>query len=100
MRARVIRKKDKIIKEAAEPDMSTGMSGGVPGGVAGGSMGGVLGGVIGGMGGAPAPPKPKLTGPLRVGGNVLAGRIINRLHPVYPPPPPQPRPSPPRRSHS
>jgi len=42
-------------------------------------------GVIGGMGGAPAPPKPKLTGPLRVGGNVQAARIINRVQPVYPP---------------
>ncbi len=75
----------KIIKEDAEPDMNTGMQGGVPGGVAGGSMGGVLGGVIGGMGGAPPPPKPKQTGPLRVGGNVQAARIINRVQPVYPP---------------
>src|SRR6266851_3830790 len=82
---RVIPKDVKQIKEEAEPDMSTGMSGGVPGGVAGGSMGGVLGGVIGGMGGAPPPPKPKLTGPLRVGGNVQAARIINRVQPVYPP---------------
>jgi len=85
MAPKVIPKEVKIIKEDAEPDMSTGMSGGVPGGVAGGSMGGVLGGVIGGMGGAPAPPKPKLTGPLRVGGNVQAARIINRVQPVYPP---------------
>jgi protein TonB len=75
----------KIIKEDAEPDMNVGMAGGVPGGVAGGSMGGVLGGVIGGMGGAPPPPKPKLTGPLRVGGNVQAARIINRVQPMYPP---------------
>jgi len=48
-------------------------------------MGGVLGGVIGGMGGAPPPPKPKLTGPLKVGGNVQAARILNRVQPVYPP---------------
>jgi protein TonB len=46
---------------------------------------GVLGGVIGGMGGAPPPPKPKLTGPLKVGGNVQAARILNRVQPVYPP---------------
>jgi periplasmic protein TonB len=84
MAPKVIPKEVKIIKEDAEPDMSAGMSGGVPGGVAGGSMGGVLGGVIGGMGGAPAPPKPKQTGPLRVGGNVQAARIINRVQPVYP----------------
>jgi periplasmic protein TonB len=84
MAPKVIPKEVKIIKEDAEPDMSAGMSGGVPGGVAGGSMGGVLGGVIGGMGGAPPPPKPKLSGPLRVGGNVQAARIINRVQPVYP----------------
>jgi len=47
-------------------------------------MGGVLGGVIGGMGGAPPPPKPK-GGPLKVGGNVQAARIVNRVQPVYPP---------------
>src|SRR6266446_636362 len=76
----------KIVKEEAEPDMrSVGMQGGVPGGVACGSMGGVLGGVIGGMGGAPPPPKPKLTGPLKVGGNVQAARILNRVQPSYPP---------------
>jgi protein TonB len=85
MAPKVIPKEVKIIKEDAEPDMSAGMSGGVPGGVPGGSMGGVLGGVIGGMGGAPPPPKPKLSGPLRVGGNVQAARIINRVQPVYPP---------------
>src|SRR6266513_1178984 len=85
MQPKVIPKEVKIIKEDAEPEMTTGMSGGVPGGVAGGSMGGVLGGVIGGMGGAPPPPKPKQTGPLRVGGNVQAARIINRVQPVYPP---------------
>ncbi len=83
---KVIPKEVKIIKEEAEPDVaSVGMAGGVPGGVAGGSMGGVLGGVIGGMGGAPPPPKPHQTGPLRVGGNVQAARIINRVQPSYPP---------------
>ena len=86
MAPKVIPKEVKIIKEDAEPDMSSvGMTGGVPGGVAGGSMGGVLGGVIGGMGGAPPPPKPKQTGPIRVGGNVQAARILNRVQPMYPP---------------
>jgi len=79
---KVIPKDIKIIKEEAEPDMG-GSMGGVPGGVAGGSMGGVLGGVIGGM--APPPPKPRATGPVKVGGNVQAARIINRPNPVYPP---------------
>jgi periplasmic protein TonB len=84
MQPKVIPKEVKIIKEEAEPDMgSVGAVGGVPGGVAGGSMGGVLGGVIGGMGTAPPPPRPK--GPVRVGGNVQAARIVNRVQPVYPP---------------
>src|SRR5213078_1319331 len=73
MQPKVIPKDIKIIKEEAEPD---------PGVV--GSVGGVLGGVIGGIGTA-APPKPKPTGPVRVGGNVQAARIVNRVQPVYPP---------------
>ena len=85
MQPKVIPKEVKIIKEDAEPDVATGMTGGVPGGVAGGSMGGVLGGVIGGMGAAPPPPRPHQTGPLRVGGNVQAARIVNRVQLVYPP---------------
>jgi len=86
MAPKVIPKDVKIIKEEAEPDMgSVGAVGGVPGGVAGGSMGGVLGGVIGGLGAAPPPPKPKQSGPLRVGGNVQAAKIINRVQPIYPP---------------
>jgi protein TonB len=86
MAPKVIPKDVKIIKEDAEPDMGAmGAVGGVPGGVAGGQMGGVIGGVIGGMGGAPPPPRPRQTGPLRVGGNVQAARILNRVQPVYPP---------------
>lgn len=86
MQPKVIPKDIKIIKEEAEPDPGVvGAVGGVPGGVAGGSMGGVLGGVIGGIGTAPPPPKPKPTGPIRVGGNVQAARIVNRVQPVYPP---------------
>jgi periplasmic protein TonB len=86
MAPKVIPKDIKIIKEEAEPDMgAVGAVGGVPGGVAGGSMGGVLGGVIGGLGSAPPPPKPKQTGPLRVGGNVQAARLVNKVTPIYPP---------------
>jgi len=99
MAPKVIPKEVKIIKEDAEPDMGAiGMTGGVPGGVAGGSMGGVLGGVIGGMGGAP--PKPKLGGPLKVGGNVQAARIVHRVQPVYPPLARQTRLSGPVRLHA
>ena len=86
LQPKIIPKEVKIIKEEAEPDPGVvGAVGGVPGGVAGGSMGGVLGGVIGGVGTAPPPPKPRPTGLVRVGGNVQAARIVNRVQPVYPP---------------
>ncbi len=77
---KVIPKDIKIIREEAEPDMG-GMSGGVVGGVAGGSMGGVIGGVVGSV----APPPPKQQSRIRVGGNVIAAKVINRTTPVYPP---------------
>jgi protein TonB len=77
---KVIPKDVKIIREEAEPDMG-GMSGGVVGGVAGGSMGGVIGGVVGSV--APPPPKPQSR--IRVGGNVTAAKVLNRVNPVYPP---------------
>jgi len=48
-------------------------------------MGGVLGGVIGGIDTAVPPAKPKTTGPVRVGGNVQAAKIVNRVQHVYPP---------------
>jgi protein TonB len=78
MAPKAIPKTVTIIKEEADPDM--GASGGVLGGVAGGSMGGVIGGVIGGM---PAPPKP-VQSRIKVGGNVTAARLQNKVSPVYP----------------
>ena len=67
--------------------------GGVPGGVPGGTAGGVIGGVIGGVAAAPPPPpppvkeapKPKPTGPIRVGGNVQQANLISQQKPIYPP---------------
>jgi protein TonB len=49
---------------------------------------GVLGGVMGGIGTAPpvvarVPPKP--TGPVRVSSGTVAGMILSRPDPVYPP---------------
>jgi protein TonB len=79
MAPKAIPKNITIIKEEADPDM--GASGGVLGGVAGGSMGGTIGGVIGGM---PAPPKPTASR-IKVGGNVTAARLQNKVTPVYPP---------------
>lgn len=78
----VIPKKIEIIKEQAPPP-DVGVTGGVLGGVPGGSSGGVLGGIIGGApGGLPAPPpKPTI---IRVGGNVMAGKLIRQITPQYP----------------
>ncbi|HXI12538.1 MAG TPA: energy transducer TonB [Thermoanaerobaculia bacterium] len=50
-----------------------GVIGGVVGGVLGGTLGGELGGQLGGTGDAP----------VRVGGNVTAPTVINRVEPVY-----------------
>jgi protein TonB len=64
---------------APEPEAPTeGVEGGVEGGVPGGVPGGVLGGVVGGTGPG--------TGdePLRVGGDVKAPQLVNRVEPSYP----------------
>lgn len=76
----VIPKKIEMIHEEPQPDV--GMVGGVPGGVPGGSAGGVLGGIIGGAPGLAPPPKPPER--IRIGGNVMAARIISQPSPVYP----------------
>jgi TonB family protein len=60
--------------DKAQKPAEGGVEGGVPGGVPGGVMGGVVGGV------APA------SGPLvRKSGGVLAGSVIRRAEPIYPP---------------
>jgi periplasmic protein TonB len=53
-------------------------------GVAGGT-GGVLGGVLGGAAGPPPPPKPAAPQRIRVGGNVEAAHLVNKVEPQYPP---------------
>jgi protein TonB len=83
-----IPKKIEMLKEDAAPPPSVG---GVVGmaGMSGGSAGGVFGGMLGGTGNAPpvvvkaAPPKP--TGPARISGGVMAGTIIEKTQPIYPP---------------
>lgn len=73
----------RIEKIVQQPQPDVGVTGGVPGGVPGGGAGGVLGGIIGG---APAglPPPPKPAEPLRVGGNVMAAKLISGPKPEYP----------------
>lgn len=64
---------------APEPEPAAGVEGGVPGGVEGGVPGGVLGGVPGGTG-----PGTGEGEPLRVGGEVKAPVLTNRVEPTYP----------------
>ncbi len=66
-----------------EESLDLGIEGGVPGGVEGGVPGGVLGGVVGGLPQkleAPAPP-PKV---VRVGGSIVAPKLVRRVQPEYP----------------
>ena len=72
---------EKVQPVAAAP-ADAGVPGGVEGGVEGGVPGGVLGGVIGGVITEAPPPKPEA--PLRVGGDVKAPIVINRVEPQYP----------------
>ncbi|HJY87376.1 MAG TPA: TonB family protein [Candidatus Acidoferrales bacterium] len=85
MAPRAIPKEVAIIKEQElPPEVSSGAAiGGVPGGVPGGQAGGVLGGIIGGTGSAPPPPRetPKR---IRVGGQVQAAQLVNKVQPLYP----------------
>jgi periplasmic protein TonB len=78
-----------ILKEAPQASSALqGVAGGVPGGVPGGTLGGVLGGVLS-AGSLPLPPsaprKPRISGPVRVGGRVRPPQLVRNIHPVYPP---------------
>jgi len=84
----VIPEKVAMLKESdVAPDVSGGVVGGVPGGVPGGQAGGVLGGIITGAPKAWIPPAPATApkAPIRVGGRVMAPRVISAPDPVYPP---------------
>jgi protein TonB len=57
-----------------------GIEGGVAGGVEGGVPGGVVGGIVGGLP-AEAPPPPKV---VRIGGQIIAPKLLNKVTPEYP----------------
>jgi protein TonB len=72
------------VPSAVVPDEALdlgGVEGGVPGGVEGGIAGGVVGGVIGGLPLEPPPPRKAV----RVGGAIIAPKLVNRVAPEYPP---------------
>jgi protein TonB len=94
MAPKVIPKDIANIKEEELPPMAgtPGVVGGVPGGVPGGTPGGVLGGIIGSVPSAAPPPPPVKDAPkpvtpksVRVGGNVMAAKLIRQPKPTYPP---------------
>jgi TonB family protein len=60
-------------------------SAGVPGGVGSGVPGGVSAGVAGTTSMPELPPPPEGTARIRVGGNVQAAKLTNKVDPVYPP---------------
>jgi protein TonB len=63
-----------------EESLDLGVEGGVPGGVEGGVPGGVVGGIVGGLPAEVAQP----TKVVRVGGNIVAPKLVRRVDPVYP----------------
>jgi protein TonB len=65
-----------------EVGLDLGVEGGVAGGVEGGVPGGVLGGVVGGLPADVAPPPP--TKFVRVGGAIVAPKLLKRVNPEYP----------------
>lgn len=74
-----------------ETRVDDGIEEGVPGGVEGGIPGGVVGGVVGGLvtdlpmpPPPPPPPAPAAREPLRIGGDVKAPALIERVDPKYP----------------
>ena len=75
----VIPKNVAIVKDEA-PVVYTNNASGVAGGT-----GDVLGGIIGSGSGVPPPPKPATPSRIRVGGNVEAASLVNKVTPIYPP---------------
>jgi protein TonB len=73
-------------EEDQAPDLGVGVTGGVPGGVPGGQAGGVIGGILSSTPKSYIPPAPTSMpkAPIRVGGRVMAPRVIIAPDPVYP----------------
>jgi protein TonB len=65
---------------APEEGLDLGVEGGVAGGVEGGVPGGVVGGVVGGIV-APPPPPARV---VRIGGGIVAPKLVKQVKPVYP----------------
>jgi protein TonB len=70
------------VKPETEGLSLLGVEGGVPGGVEGGVPGGVVGGVVGGLPLAPPPLAERQV--VRIGGAIVAPRLLRRVAPEYP----------------
>jgi protein TonB len=66
-----------------EEGLDLGVEGGMPGGVEGGVPGGVVGGVVGGLLGSNLPPPPVRV--VRIGGKLIAPKLVTKVPPRYPP---------------
>jgi periplasmic protein TonB len=75
----VVPKKIEVVKNEPPPSVNPSDNVGVAGGT-----GNVLGGVLGGVAGPP-PPTPQAPQRIRVGGNVEAASLVNKVQPQYPP---------------
>lgn len=64
-----------------EEGLSQGVEGGVAGGVEGGVPGGVVGGVVGGLPTGVLPPPPRV---VRIGGQLVAPKLVRKVTPVFP----------------
>jgi protein TonB len=67
---------------SAASKVEAGFEGGIEGGVVGGAVGGVETGAPPPP--PPPPPAPKPQGPVRVGGQIKAPSLVERVNPVYP----------------
>jgi|HubBroStandDraft_6_1064221.scaffolds.fasta_scaffold264878_1 protein TonB len=83
MQPRAIPKQVEVFKEAELPPEAP---------VAGGVLGGLDNGLLGGLGSGPAvaappppPPAPKQTQRIKLGGQVVAAKLVAQPQPVYPP---------------
>lgn len=78
-----------IVEETRVATGAEGVPGGVEGGIPGGVVGGVVGGVLTRLPLPPPPPSqppaPVTREPVRVGGDVKAPALIERVAPEYPP---------------
>ena len=73
----------------ARDESIAGALGGVEGGVPGGVAGGVVGGILSSVAPPPPPPPPPppapaTRAPVRIGGQITAPALLNRVEPIYP----------------